>query len=169
MPKINMDQLLEAVNGLIGEENEEGSNKEANTKEERRKAQEVAEEAERKAEAKRKAEEEEKAKEKAKEKAEKEKKDAEEKQAKQEQRVIDSKLEAGFAQSGFDKQAREVLSEFVNYGSLKNDDGEADEEKIDKFIDAVSSVALRKPPRSKGKKIDHDNMGGIGKYLEIDI
>ena len=27
MPKINMDQLLEAVNGLIGEENEEGSNK----------------------------------------------------------------------------------------------------------------------------------------------
>lgn len=165
MPKINMDQLLEAVNGLIGEENEEGSNKEANTKEERRKAQEVAEEAERKAEAKRKAEEEEK----AKEKAEKEKKDAEEKQAKQEQRVIDSKLEAGFAQSGFDKQAREVLSEFVNYGSLKNDDGEADEEKIDKFIDAVSSVALRKPPRSKGKKIDHDNMGGIGKYLEIDI
>lgn len=165
MPKINMDQLLEAVNGLIGDENEEGSNKEANTKEERRKAQEVAEEAERKAEAKRKAEEEEK----AKEKAEKEKKDAEEKQAKQEQRVIDSKLEAGFAQSGFDKQAREVLSEFVNYGSLKNDDGEADEEKIDKFIDAVSSVALRKPPRSKGKKIDHDNMGGIGKYLEIDI
>lgn len=165
MPKINMDQLLEAVNGLIGEENEEGSNKEANTKEERRKAQEVAEEAERKAEAKRKAEEEEK----AKEKAEKEKKDAEEKQAKQEQRVIDSKLEAGFAQSGFDKQAREVLSEFVNYGSLKNDDGEADEEKIDKFIDAVSSVALRKPPRSKGKKVDHDNMGGIGKYLEIDI
>lgn len=165
MPKINMDQLLEAVNGLIGEENEEGSNKEANTKEERRKAQEVAEEAERKAEAKRKAEEEEK----AKEKAEKEKKDAEEKQAKQEKRVIDSKLEAGFAQSGFDKQAREVLSEFVNYGSLKNDDGEADEEKIDKFIDAVSSVALRKPPRSKGKKIDHDNMGGIGKYLEIDI
>ena len=165
MPKINMDQLLEAVNGLIGEENEEGSNKEANTKEERRKAQEVAEEAERKAEAKRKAEEEEK----AKEKAEKEKKDAEEKQAKQEQRVIDSKLEAGFAQSGFDKQARKVLSEFVNYGSLKNDDGEADEEKIDKFIDAVSSVALRKPPRSKGKKIDHDNMGGIGKYLEIDI
>ena len=165
MPKINMDQLLEAVNGLIGEENEEGSNKEANTKEERRKAQEVAEEAERKAEAKRKAEEEEK----AKEKAEKEKKDAEEKQAKQEQRVIDSKLEAGFAQSGFDKQAREVLSEFINYGSLKNDDGEADEEKIDKFIDAVSSVALRKPPRSKGKKIDHDNMGGIGKYLEIDI
>lgn len=165
MPKINMDQLLEAVNGLIGEENEEGSNKEANTKEERRKAQEVAEEAERKAEAKRKAEEEEK----AKEKAEKEKKDAEEKQAKQEQRVIDSKLEAGFAQSGFDKQAREVLSEFVNYGSLKNDNGEADEEKINKFIDAVSSVALRKPPRSKGKKIDHDNMGGIGKYLEIDI
>lgn len=165
MPKINMDQLLEAVNGLIGDENEEGSNKEANTKEERRKAQEVAEEAERKAEAKRKAEEEEK----AKEKAEKEKKNAEEKQAKQEQRVIDSKLEAGFAQSGFDKQAREVLSEFVNYGSLKNDDGEADEEKIDKFIDAVSSVALRKPPRSKGKKIDHDNMGGIGKYLEIDI
>lgn len=165
MPKINMDQLLEAVNGLISEENEEGSNKEANTKEERRKAQEVAEEAERKAEAKRKAEEEEK----AKEKAEKEKKDAEEKQAKQEKRVIDSKLEAGFAQSGFDKQAREVLSEFVNYGSLKNDDGEADEEKIDKFIDAVSSVALRKPPRSKGKKIDHDNMGGIGKYLEIDI
>lgn len=165
MPKINMDQLLEAVNGLIGDENEEGSNKEANTKEERRKAQEVAEEAERKAEAKRKAEEEEK----AKEKAEKEKKDAEEKQAKQEQRVIDSKLEAGFAQSGFDKQAREVLSEFVNYGSLKNDDGEADEEKINKFIDAVSSVALRKPPRSKGKKIDHDNMGGIGKYLDIDI
>lgn len=165
MPKINMDQLLEAVNGLIGDENKEGSNKEANTKEERRKAQEVAEEAERKAEAKRKAEEEEK----AKEKAEKEKKDAEEKQAKQEKRVIDSKLEAGFAQSGFDKQAREVLSEFVNYGSLKNDDGEADEEKIDKFIDAVSSVALRKPPRSKGKKIDHDNMGGIGKYLEIDI
>ena len=55
MPKINMDQLLEAVNGLIGEESEEGSNKEANTKEERRKAQEVAEEAERKAEAKRKA------------------------------------------------------------------------------------------------------------------
>lgn len=163
MPKINMDQLLEAVNGLIGDENE---SKETNTKdEERRKAQEVAEEAERKAEAKRKAEEEEK----AKEKAEKEKKDAEEKQAKQEQRVIDSKLEAGFAQSGFDKQAREVLSEFVNYGSLKNDDGEADEEKIDKFIDAVSSVALRKPPRSKGKKIDHDNMGGIGKYLEIDI
>ena len=163
MPKINMDQLLEAVNGLIGDENE---SKETNTKEEeRRKAQEVAEEAERKAEAKRKAEEEEK----AKEKAEKEKKDAEEKQAKKEQRVIDSKLEAGFAQSGFDKQAREVLSEFVNYGSLKNDDGEADEEKIDKFIDAVSSVALRKPPRSKGKKIDHDNMGGIGKYLEIDI
>lgn len=163
MPKINMDQLLEAVNGLIGDESE---SKETNTKEEeRRKAQEVAEEAERKAEAKRKAEEEEK----AKEKAEKEKKDAEEKQAKQEQRVIDSKLEAGFAQSGFDKQAREVLSEFVNYGSLKNDDGEADEEKIDKFIDAVSSVALRKPPRSKGKKIDHDNMGGIGKYLEIDI
>lgn len=163
MPKINMDQLLEAVNGLIGDENE---SKETNTKdEERRKAQEVAEEAERKAEAKRKAEEEEK----AKEKAEKEKKNAEEKQAKQEQRVIDSKLEAGFAQSGFDKQAREVLSEFVNYGSLKNDDGEADEEKIDKFIDAVSSVALRKPPRSKGKKIDHDNMGGIGKYLEIDI
>lgn len=165
MPKINMDQLLEAVNGLIGDENEEET-KETNAKaEERRKAQEVAEEAERKAEAKRKAEEEEK----AKEKAEKEKKDAEEKQAKQEQRVIDSKLEAGFAQSGFDKQAREVLSEFVNYGSLKNDDGEADEEKIDKFIDAVSSVALRKPPRSKGKKIDHDNMGGIGKYLEIDI
>ena len=102
MPKINMDQLLEAVNGLIGDESE---SKETNTKEEeRRKAQEVAEEAERKAEAKRKAEEEEK----AKEKAEKEKKDAEEKQAKQEQRVIDSKLEAGFAQSG-------LISKLVKY------------------------------------------------------
>lgn len=165
MPKINMDQLLEAVNGLIGDDDDaKNTNNEGNS-EDRRKAQEVAEEAERKAEAKRKAEEEEK----AKEKAEKEKKDAEEKQAKQEKRVIDSKLEAGFAQSGFDKQAREVLSEFVNYGSLKNDDGEADEEKIEKFIDAVSSVALRKPPRSKGKKINHDNMGGVGKYLEIDI
>ena len=163
MAKINMDQLLEAVNGLIGE-NEDSKNEETN-QDERRKAQEVAEEAERKAEAKRKAEEEEK----AREKAEKEKKDAEEKQAQQEKRVIDSKLEAGFAQSGFDKQASEALSGFLDYGSLKNDDGEADEEKINNFIDAVSSVALRKPPRSKGKKIGHDNMGGIGKYLEIDI
>ena len=167
MAKINMEQLLEAVNGLIVDDNDDGNSQEQKKKddEERRKAQEVAEEAEAKAEAKRKAEEEKKAAE-EKKKAEDE---ARRKQEKQENRVIDSKMEALFAESGFDKQAREELSQFVDYGTLKNDDGEADEEKINSFIDAVSSVALRKPPRNKGKKIDHDNMGGIGKYLKIEI
>lgn len=169
MAKINMEQLLDAVNGLISDDSDDDQNTNAsknqnkNSDEERRKAQEVAEEAERKAEEERKA----KAEEEKKAKAEQEKKEAE--VAKQENRIIDSKLEAHFADSGFDKQSREALAEFVDYGTLKNDDGEADEEKIKSFIDAVSSVALRKPPRSKGKKIDHDNMGGIGKYLKIDI
>ena len=56
------------------------------------------------------------------------------------------------------------LLEFVNYDTLKSEEGEADDEKIESFVELVSGVARRVPPKAPRHGSAEDD-GGLGKYL----
>lgn len=67
--------------------------------------------------------------------------------------------------SGVDDSSVEEILAFVDYGTLKSEEGEADDEKIASFVDLLSSVAKRVPPKGARKRnIDDD--GGLSKYLQ---
>lgn len=82
-----------------------------------------------------------------------------------EDRFITKSLETGLEKAGLSSEIVGGLSAFLNYGTLKNDEGEADEVKITSLVDLVSTVARREPPKGSTKRDLKDN-GGFGKYLQ---
>lgn len=91
--------------------------------------------------------------------------DADQKPSDREDRFIKKSLETGLEKTGLSSDIVDGLSSFLNYDTLKNDEGEADEAKITSLVDLVSTVARREPPKGSTKRDLKDN-GGFGKYLQ---
>lgn len=87
--------------------------------------------------------------------------------AERENKHIARTLKAGIAAKGIDSDLADSFVEFLSYDTLKNEAGEADEEKLDQLVDSLSALALRKPPKGGNSKRDILNSGeeGLGKYL----
>lgn len=78
---------------------------------------------------------------------------------------INRAIKTGLKDADVDDSVAKQLSSFVNYDTLKNEEGEADDEKINSFVELVSSVARRVPPKGAQKSGASDD-GGFGKYLQ---
>ena len=100
-------------------------------------------------------------------KEEEPKEDPKEEDPKEDREVkhIDRAIKTGLKAADVDDSVAKQLSSFVNYATLKNEEGEADDEKINSFVELVSSVARRVPPKGAPKSGASDD-GGFGKYLQ---
>lgn len=95
------------------------------------------------------------------------KEDPKEEEPKEDREVkhIERAIKTGLKDADVDDSVAKQLSSFVNYATLKNEEGEADDEKINSFVELVSSVARRVPPKGAPKSGASDD-GGFGKYLQ---
>lgn len=160
MSNITAEKLAEALNLIMNSEKEEPK-KEAETP---AKETEIPTKAELRAEilAELRAEAEEN-----KKKAEAEREQAKEEinhAAERENKFIAKSLTTSVGAHGVSADVVESLSEFIEYDRLKNDEGEADEEKIESLATLISNISNRKPPKT-GKKRDVFDNGGFSKYL----
>ena len=81
-----------------------------------------------------------------------------------ERRHIPRSIKSGRKAADVDGDMVKSLLEFVNYDTLKGEEGEADDEKIESFVELVSGVARRVPPKAPRHGSAEDD-GGLGKYL----
>lgn len=81
-----------------------------------------------------------------------------------ERRHITRSIKSGLKAADVDSDMVKSLLEFVNYDTLKGEEGEADDEKIESFVELVSGVARRVPPKAPRHGSAEDD-GGLGKYL----
>lgn len=81
-----------------------------------------------------------------------------------ERRHITRSIKSGLKAADVDGDMVKSLLEFVNYDTLKGEEGEADDEKIESFVELVSGVARRVPPKAPRHGSAEDD-GGLGKYL----
>lgn len=83
-----------------------------------------------------------------------------------ENKFILKTLKADLTSNGIDGDLVDSIGEFIAYDTLKNDEGEANDELVEKFVETLSSIALRQPPKG-GKKRDilNSDKEGLGKYL----
>lgn len=128
---------------------------------------EAEEKAKREAEDKAKREEEERLAEEAKRKNEDGNKQSEEDDelAKLKLKDLQRDLKSGLKDKGLDDEYFDSLSEFVSYDKMKDDEGNADPEKVEKLVGILTSIALREPPKGGGVEYDPSNQG-LGKYLK---
>ena len=157
MSKIDINDLLKVINVLSPSEEQE-QEQENNSKEEKPKPkteEEIRAEVIAELEAAKKSKEED-SKEDPKEEEPKEDREA---------KHIDRAIKTGLKDADVDDSVAKQLSSFVNYATLKNEEGEADDEKINSFVELVSSVARRVPPKGAPKSGASDD-GGFGKYLQ---
>lgn len=113
----------------------------------------------------------EKAKAAAKAEAEKEKDDDDDNSeddtlTKQVRESINDKVKLALNSKNIDSENFGEISKFLEYGTLRGEDGLADGEKINDFVDTLASVALRQPPKSKGNKTFDPSAQGLAKYLK---
>lgn len=87
-----------------------------------------------------------------------------------ERKLIFATAKAELANKGISTDLVDSIEEFVAYDRLTGDNGEADDEKLKTFVDTLSGIALRKPPRggSSERDILNPSKGGLGKYLPQD-
>lgn len=84
----------------------------------------------------------------------------------QEDKALEASVEAHLSKKGFDSEAAKKILPFAKYDSLKTSEGEVDEEKVTEFVDTVTSIALRNPPKSEKKSGSLSaNSQGMGKYI----
>lgn len=84
----------------------------------------------------------------------------------QENKALEASVEANLVKKGFDSEAAKKILPFAKYDSLKTSEGEVDEEKVTEFVDTVTSIALRNPPKSEKKSSSlNPNSQGMGKYI----
>lgn len=157
MSKIDINDLLKVINVLSPSEEQE-QEQENNSKEEKPKPkteEEIRAEVLAELEAAKKSKEEDP------------KEDPKEEDPKEDREVkhIDRAIKTGLKAADVDDSVAKQLSSFVNYATLKNEEGEADDEKINSFVELVSSVARRVPPKGAPKSGASDD-GGFGKYLQ---
>lgn len=147
---MNVIKILSNVNDEGGDDAEKKAAAEAKA---------AAEEAERKAA-------EEAAKKEADEEEQEEKPKKDDKTVQRENTFILKTLKADLTSSGIDGDLVDSIGEFIAYDTLKDDEGEANDELVEKFVETLSSIALRQPPKG-GKKRDilNSDKEGLGKYL----
>jgi hypothetical protein len=87
-----------------------------------------------------------------------------------ERKLIFATAKAELANKGISTDLVDSIEEFIAYDRLTGDNGEADDEKLKTFVDTLSGIALRKPPRggSSERDILNPSKGGLGKYLPQD-
>lgn len=74
-------------------------------------------------------------------------------------------IKAGLKGASLDSGVVESVLEFIDYGTLKNEEGEADDDKLESFVELISGVARRTPPKGKTKRDINDD-GGLHRYLQ---
>ena len=74
-------------------------------------------------------------------------------------------IKAGLKGASLDSDVVESVLEFIDYGTLKNEEGEADDDKLESFVELISGVARRTPPKGKTKRDINDD-GGLHRYLQ---
>ena len=153
MANYTEEQLMNVIK-ILSNSNDENGDKTA------------AEEAAHKAaeEAAKKVEEEQKKEEEPKDEDEEPKKD--DKTIERENKFILKNLKADLTSNGIDGDLVDSIGEFIAYDTLKDDNGEANDELVEKLVETLSSIALRQPPKG-GKKRDilNSDKEGLGKYL----
>ena len=85
---------------------------------------------------------------------------------KQVRESINDKVKLALNSKNIDSENFGEISKFLEYGTLRGEDGLADGEKINDFVDTLASVALRQPPKSKDNKIFDPSAQGLAKYLK---
>lgn len=81
-------------------------------------------------------------------------------------RIIAGEILKGVSTSGFDEKVLSDVMSLFAYDKLKGEDGSADDEKIATLVDALTSLALREPPKGGGTKKVYDPADeGLSKYL----
>ena len=87
-----------------------------------------------------------------------------------ERKLIFATAKAELANKGISADLVNSIEEFIAYDRLTGDNGEADDEKLKTFVDTLSGIALRKPPKggSSERDILNPSKGGLGKYLPQD-
>lgn len=83
-----------------------------------------------------------------------------------ENKFILKNLKADLTSNGIDGDLVDSIGEFIAYDTLKDDNGEANDELVEKLVETLSSIALRQPPKG-GKKRDilNSDKEGLRKYL----
>ena len=85
---------------------------------------------------------------------------------KQVRESINDKVKLALNSKNIDSENFGEISKFLEYGTLRGEDGLADGEKINDFVDTLASVALRQPPKSKDNKTFDPSAQGLAKYLK---
>lgn len=82
------------------------------------------------------------------------------------EREVNISLRDGLKKSDLETEHLESISEFISYDRLIKENGEADADAVKKLTDALTSIALRTPPKAK-RGIDdlRGNNTGLQKYL----
>lgn len=155
--KISLEDLLQVVK-VLGKDDEPKEDPKPKTEEEIR--EEILAELKAEQEA-----EKEKKKEDPKQDDEDEDEEDEPKSDSREDKHIARTIKAGLKGASLDSDVVESVLEFIDYGTLKNEEGEADDDKLESFVNLISGVARRTPPKGKTKR-DIDDDGGLQRYLQ---
>ena len=67
---------------------------------------------------------------------------------------------------GLDNDNVKKLLQFVNYDTMKNENGDLDEDKASSLVTVISNISLRKPPSSGASQNLSRSQRGMGKYLK---
>ena len=67
---------------------------------------------------------------------------------------------------GLDNENVKKLLEFVNYDTMKNENGDLDEDKASSLVTVISNISLRKPPSAGASQNLTRSQRGMGKYLK---
>src|SRR5699024_963000 len=91
--------------------------------------------------------------------------DDEPKSDSREDKHIARTVKAGLKGASLDSGVVESVLEFIDYGTLKNEEGEADDDKLESFVEISSGAAPRTPPKRKSKS-DINDEGDVHRYLQ---
>lgn len=67
---------------------------------------------------------------------------------------------------GLDNENVKNLLQFVNYDTMKDENGDLDEDKASSLVTVISNISLRKPPSSGASQNLSRSQRGMGKYLK---
>ena len=156
--KISLEDLLQVVK-VLGKDDEPKEDPKPKTEEE------IREEILAELKAEQEAEKEKKKEDPKQDEDEDEDEEDEPKSDSREDKHIARTIKAGLKGASLDSDVVESVLEFIDYGTLKNEEGEADDDKLESFVNLISGVALRTPPKGKTKR-DIDDDGGLHRYLQ---
>lgn len=80
--------------------------------------------------------------------------------------VASSHIVSETAGIGLDNDNVKELLQFVNYDTMKNENGDLDEDKASSLVTVISNISLRKPPSSGASQNLSRSQRGMGKYLK---